>query len=60
MYVYSKYFLYYFEDSIESIDTNRTYTHKAFMFDNLLENIYKLADVYQENYEKYMSEEEKA
>lgn len=30
------------------------------MFDSVTENIYKLADVYQEHYEKYLSEEERA
>lgn len=30
------------------------------MFDHILDNIYKLADVYQLHYEKYMSEEERA
>jgi hypothetical protein len=61
IYVFSKYFIYYFEESVvDSIDTNRTFTRKAYMFDNVLESIYRLADVYQEHYEKYTTEEEKA
>ena len=59
--VFSKYFIYYFEDALESIDTTRTFSRKAFMFDSLLlSDIYKLADVYETHYEKYMSEEERA
>lgn len=50
--VFCKYFLYYYEDTIDNIDTSRSgYQRKAFMFEDVLKDIYKLADVYQKYYE---------
>ena len=56
--LFSKFFLYYFEDEIENMDTGRLFAKKN--SGNILESVNQMAAVYQHHFENHMSEEDKA
>eukprot|EP00347_Sterkiella_histriomuscorum_P013204 403365609 len=62
--MFCKYFLYYYEESLDNntLDTGRgsLLQPKEYKFEKILQEIYKLADVYYKYFESTMTEEERA
>jgi len=60
--LFSKFFLYYYEDCLENLDSGRLFSSvkKNYLFDNMMESINRMAEVYQRHFEEHMNEEDKA